>query len=351
MAIVPSYNFGTRSKIKIESVKKAQNRYYPIIELFTDPQMFMMLVPADWAMEVVSMIKKQYDTQFSKVKNRLPLNLGVVFAKRRQPLYTIIETGKKMMAGLKSDPVIWHVQENANFDKEKKSVTVKFDSPRREKNDLFSFQQEWEVKVDLAKPGAIDYYYPYFYTNYEEGDEKIKNRTNVFLAPLPKQDDQPEYEWKYACHVSELKKGDEVYVTPSFFDFEFLEVPGRRFDIYYENNQRTGVPSKPFLLDELDQINSVWEAVANGNLTNAQFRGILEVIEKRREEWLEGGADEQNKDAFDDFVKYTLYTQVEKWMKSLDDEKRNLVIHFAKNGRLLDVYELYMKILKHKLED
>ena len=336
-------------KIKISSRKTANDWYYPLINILTEPQMFMLLVPASRAIEVVDMIKKEYEAQFSKVKNRLPLNLGIVFAKRRQPLYTILEAGRKMMNGMKSAPVVWQVRDDACLHEKEKSVTVQFEHAPRNEQDDFAQTLKWQVKADLAKQGAIDYYYPYFYTTYKDTKD-VQDRSNVFLAPLPEQneDGKQSYDWAYACHVSELKDNDRVYITPSFFDFEFLEVPGRRFDIYYEQNRRILRQSRPFLLDELEQIERVWQTVSNGKLTSAQLRGILDVIERRREEWLQDKLPDAH---FKEFVRHTLYAGAKEWLESLNESDRKLIIDYAQNGRLLDVHELYMKILKHKLED
>ncbi len=329
-------------QIKIESVKKVDKTYYPCVPILAGPQLFMFLVPASYAVEIISMIKKQYDEQFSKAKNRLPFNIAVVFAKRKQPLYTILEAGRKMLDGFDNNPLCWQVQDDASFDEASKKTTLRLKAKRHE-NETDGYNLRWKVSSRLGDPAKTDFYYPYFYTDHTQ-DTQIGIRTDVFKAPLLNNNS----DWRYVCHVSELKKGDSVYVTPSFFDFEFLEVPGRRFDLYYENSIRSLRNSKPFLLEELHKLEKTWQLISNGGLINAQFRGLLDVIEDKRETWLHTADPD---DTFKNFVEHTIHAQAKDWYSDLNDEDRDLILEFAINGRLLDVFELYMKLLKRRLKE
>ena len=331
-------------QIEIESVSRDVKPYYPYVTILAEPQLFMLLVPASHAVDIVSMIKKRYNEQFSKVQNRLPLNMSVVFAKRKQPLYTILEAGRKMLDGFDNKSICWQVQD-VSYDDALKKTMLHFRAKRHEK-ETDAYDLNWEVSTRLGDPSKTDYYYPYFYTDYSE-EKQIGNRTDIFKAPLPKQDGK-EPEWRYVCHASQLKKSDQVHVTPSFFDFEFLEVPGRRFDLYYDENKRWLRKTRPFLSDDLGKLEKAWRLVANGDLTNAQFRGLLEVIESRRQSWLQ---QETADDDFKQFVKHTIHAQAKNWYQGLTDEEQALILDFAQNGRLLDVFELYIKILKRRLKE
>ncbi|MBN2533557.1 MAG: CRISPR-associated protein Csx11 [Spirochaetales bacterium] len=329
-------------QIKIEFVQESDKAYYPYIPILAEPQLFMFLVPAAHAVDIASMISRQYNEQFSKVKNRLPLNIAVVFAKRKQPLYTIMEAGRKMIEGFDNSPLLWKVQNDATFNDTVKSVVLDLQAKRHEK-DTNAHNLKWEISTRLGDPARIDYYYPYFYTHYTQ-EKEIGNRIDIFQAPLLPGKDSP---WYYLCHVKELKKGDHVYITPGFFDFEFLEVPGRRFDLYCSNNKRLPRKTKPFLLDDLDRLQKAWELISNGGLTNTQFRGLLEVIESRRESWLNNNPSDET---FSKFVEYTIRAQAKEWYQKLKPEEQELIREFALKGYLLDVFELFIKILKKKVE-
>ncbi len=246
-----------------------------------------------------------------------------------------------MLSGFNNKPIIWNIEEVDN-DVPNKNTQLRLRAVRHE-NETRHYDIKWEVSARLGDPTKTDYYYPYFYTDLSE-EQQVANRSDIFKAPLYPGDSN----WHYACHVNQLKKDDLIYVTPSFLDFEFLEVPGRRFDLYYQNNVRWLRQSKPFFLDELEHILKVWQLISNGRLTNSQFRGLVEVIEAKRESWLQ---DKDADDTFNKFVKYTIQTQAKEWYQCLTSEEQTLIFEFFINGRLLDVYELFMKILKRRLKE
>ena len=57
----------------------------------------MALVPADKALDVAQAIKTKYETEMGKVRNRLPLTLGLVFAQARTPLAAVLDAGRRML--------------------------------------------------------------------------------------------------------------------------------------------------------------------------------------------------------------------------------------------------------------
>jgi len=61
-------------------VTMEKHNYSPIIPILRDPEQFMVLVPTNKALEVVDKIKTEYEIQFSKVRNRLPLHMNMVFS-------------------------------------------------------------------------------------------------------------------------------------------------------------------------------------------------------------------------------------------------------------------------------
>jgi hypothetical protein len=339
--------------LAIERLDEEKSSYIPLISILQEPSLFMALVPAIKALEVVKVIKKKYETEFSKVQNRLPLNISVIFAERRTPLYSVIEAGRKMIEGMKTETNLhdtWIVSGNNEADSTE--ICEKYDGGLGNKVRKLKLTKEGDKKCNKKfetfvsysfgnpSPEKKDFYYPYFYT--ELADKDVQDRVHIFKAPLPEKRD----DWKYLVHVSELEQGDKVYFTPSYFDFEFLEVVGRRFDIYYENNIRKAHPSKPFLLKDVEKIENVWKLIKDKEkLTDTQFRGILEVIETRREKW-----DAHSKD-FREFVHYTLWAQAKGWMESLNESDRELITEWAVNGRLGDVAEFYLKILKQRIRE
>jgi hypothetical protein len=60
--------------------------YEPAIPLISEPEVFMSLVPADKALKLVQEIRHRYKGEFGRVRDRLPIYLGLVFFLRRTPI-------------------------------------------------------------------------------------------------------------------------------------------------------------------------------------------------------------------------------------------------------------------------
>ncbi len=57
----------------------------------------MVLVPADKALEAAKKIKEKYEKEMGKVRNRLPMNLGIVYAGYHTALPAIMDAGRRLM--------------------------------------------------------------------------------------------------------------------------------------------------------------------------------------------------------------------------------------------------------------
>ncbi|MFO3796443.1 MAG: hypothetical protein ACK8QZ_04055, partial [Anaerolineales bacterium] len=87
-----------KDKIVVKDVHELPSTYTPAIPLLAEPRTFMALIPAEQALKVVKAIRDKYEREMDKVRNRLPLTLGVVYFARRTPLAAAIETGRRMLA-------------------------------------------------------------------------------------------------------------------------------------------------------------------------------------------------------------------------------------------------------------
>ncbi|HXH13905.1 MAG TPA: hypothetical protein VNP04_29560 [Alphaproteobacteria bacterium] len=150
-------------------------------------------------------------------------------------------------------------------------------------------------------------------------------------------------------HVSELCPGDTVLYAPSTFDFEFLDVAGRRFELNYSADgvrlpsaHRRHPATRPLLLEEIADLETVWAALQL--LTESQRRFLVSIVETKRTEWHVTAADDPT---LHRFASDTLRQVGDGWWSSLaDDETRRLLQGWATNGRLADVVELYEQMLK-----
>ena len=329
-------------------VKKLPCNYTPFIPVLSEPQIYLALVPANKAMKVMDGIRTEYEVQFSKVCHRLPLHLSAIFFQRHTPLYAAIDAARRMLRR-KYNLETWRIKQVS----EAPAMETRAQGDGRFKRIVFE-RKEDEASIELFKclvsyslgdPNLVDYYYPYFYVAEPDSNKKIEERIHWFKAPLPGKSNK---EWKYLVHVSELAEGDEVYLSRSTFDFEFLDVTTRRFEISYESRRRRYRPSRPYLLGDIENIKHVWELLSGKDkLTTTQIRRLIECVETKREEWQVQGL---GNNAFQRFVEDTLKkagTDI-KWWKPLSHEDKSLLKNWAVSGRLADVCEIYMEINKEK---
>jgi hypothetical protein len=94
--------YGSENKewgsIKIGEISEiANSEYIPAINILSEPRTFMALVPASKALDIVNGIKDKYELEMGKVRNRLPLHLGIIFAPQKTPFRVIMDAGRRIL--------------------------------------------------------------------------------------------------------------------------------------------------------------------------------------------------------------------------------------------------------------
>ena len=322
--------------LNVTKVDYQSNSYATAVPILYEPRSFMIIVPADKSMELIEDIKNKYEHEMGKVRNRLPLHLGCVYASRRTPIRALLDAGRSML-GYKTRPEQWTVLNNIlapNSDK----VILELER--------IDHQIQWDVPVKMGDGTTMDRWYPYFFLEIGGDDAKAdaNNRRAVKVA-WPTKSGQPEEKW--IVHASDLKVGEQIYLWPSTFDFEFLDVTSRRFELHYDaEGKRTGNPRRPYLLDELD----LWGRIKThlAFLEKQQIYHLVHTIEATAELW--GLEEKSRKDGtFRQFVADTLATAAwpkgHKW-DSIPEEDMELMVDAGVSGMLKDLVELHFQILK-----
>ena len=288
--------------------------FHPYIPILTEPATFMALVPADRALDVAKAIKTKYETEMARVRDRLPLHLGLVFAPRRTPLAAVLEAGRAML-DMPDGWEKWQVEatgRDAAFSQDGRSL-------------------RWKYPATMGDGQTPDIWYPHLLT----------------VDPKEKQ---------------ELVDGDfalvddlvgSVYIRPSRFDFEFLDTTARRFEIHYDGEGRRPRRTRPFYLDDLDRLEDIWAQMRR--LEKSQRHQVIEAIEATRQAWF--GADRAgesgNDEVFRQFVRDTLagaaWPQGHKWA-GMDGAVRKKLKDAGVAGELADLAELHQEILKEREE-
>ena len=61
------------------------------------PTLFMAIIPASKSMEIVKMIKEKYLEHFGKVFGKLPLHVGLIYFKRKMPIFAVLDSAMRMI--------------------------------------------------------------------------------------------------------------------------------------------------------------------------------------------------------------------------------------------------------------
>ncbi len=298
--------------IKTSKVEPVDDKFIPVIPILLEPILFMAIVPANKAIDIAKHIKTKYEIEMGKVRNRLPLSIGLTFAKSHTPLMALMDSGRKMI-NVSSKDEIWPL----------------VDAKQCNDDHVLNFQNgvTWRIPQFMGDGRTEDEWYPYFYV-----DGTPINRKTAFQGPKG-----------FLVHVSELKKGDAVKIEPSKFDFEFMDSASRRFEVTYDKNGKRCDSTKsqrPYLLDELDDFERIWKIISK-KLATTQIKNIIGLIETKREEWNASKDDETFKRFVHDILRNANWKN---GMPSNQDELAGLTV----NGKLSDIIELYMDVLKVK---
>ncbi|HHU83335.1 MAG TPA: hypothetical protein GXZ26_10065 [Firmicutes bacterium] len=312
------------AKIDRDQSKVIAEDYLPVIPLFAQPASFMALVPADAALDVATKISHRYELEMSKVRNRLPMLLGIIFFNCRQPLFSAIDAGRRMLKYPLADED--QGREYTVADNCKRSLMNGDCLPEHLIHSHFyqwqeiSFKDEdllWRVSTVMGDGRTPDDWYPYVNVIHDASGNPPSGRT------------QFEFENQQWIYVSDVQKGDVIRFTPSYFTWLYLDTSACRFE--------AGTKVQP--LEELDWLKGIWEklkqlARAKG-LTDNRLQGIVTLLMIKRSEW---GSDSEQ------------YRQLAEAIIS-NEGLDGLAVQDLVSGRLEDVFFLYHSLFKRKLKE
>ena len=322
-------------KLNITKADFHDTAYTPAISILTEPRTFMALVPADKALQVAKAIKDRYENEMGKVRNRLPLTVGVVFAGRRTPLPAILDAGRRILKQ-PTETAPWQVKK-VNLGSYPEKVLLTLGQEQDESPTLIL-----DIPAIMGDGITEDVWYPYW--RLERETQNPVKRERLFKGIDGK-------DW---VHISDLQEGDTVSFMPSRLDFEFLDTASRRFEVSYnDKGKRRGSvhPARPYYLEQLGEFEELWATLKEG-LATSQIDNLVGLIETKRVEWLKYQDRDKSdfKEALETFEKVVeeIIRNAE-WKKDYLTETRfNSLLPAAVSGLLADVFELHMTILKER---
>jgi CRISPR-associated Csx11 family protein len=284
---------GVPSATVVRANSSETEPYVPMIALARSPVYCQVLLPANRAPAALRSLLALMRDRFGLVEGKLPIHVSLLAAKRKSPLYALIEAGEQML-------------HHADFNKERPHCPW------------------WRTDTHRTND---------FFGQYLRGDAAGGLFSFSSLAPV---DDAQAF-----------------LLTPGYFDFEFLGASADRYRLTYEANANT-VPirasvaygplrPRPLPLHQVESLLTIWHTLT-ANLGSTQRHYLAEALSSKLEEWRAVG------DAATPVIKGFAEALVKRCFGSrwaaLEPERKELLMHSVVDGRLLEALELFQHVLK-----
>ena len=305
-------------KVKI----KEEKEYYRYRKIITSPTGFMVIIPANKALEISQKIVEKFYQDFSKVLGKISLNIGIVFAQRKMPMFAVLDTAKRVInefSFLEKGPKTAFVNMECAYLKNHEILPLKLDG-----KDIF-----WKIDTKLGDKENEDRYYPYFIS--EDG------------KPI---------------HFSELKPEDKIKIYPNFFDFIYLDSNARRFEITMKENGKREHPilggkgSRPYLLEGIEKFIALREIFKKIGKWSP-IRDVEALAQAKYEEWdLKENPIEEKVELYRKFIEAVVQNKLSRYFDK-ENFKNNIkpfIVNCIMDGTFFDAIELFESIMKVKLK-
>ncbi len=233
--------------------------YKPYISIIKPtPISWQFIMPAEYVMNVIEEVRKRYDKDFTYVKGKLPLHIGIVFQDYKSPLYI----GIKALRNIRRDIYDW-------------------DSIKEERTGKFLMDSIGIDQEDDRNPNRK------FYSLFQLPKVNYKDE-NIYRFHLPKEGEKN----ISLKDVDEACKDEKYYVYPNTIDFEFLDTNIRRNDITYnyeedKPNAKRVIELKsnrPYTWEEWDNF-AKFKNYFSGNNRSTKLQSMVSLIYSKLNEW------------------------------------------------------------------
>lgn len=288
--------------------------YHPVIRLELFPVRFRVLVPLEAASKCMDRAIEAWNEQFARVRDRLPLRVGVVAFPRMTPFQAAIEVARNIEADLTAnsdDPETWQVVKSETRD----GVTAL--SLRSLDDGKTEMLQTMPV---MLPDGREDVFYPYLAVE----DKQVR---------FPRDSRHPE--GRVYRHAENLRGGDRVLVYPSLIATVFLDSTARRFE-----------SSSCRQLTQWRRMRDLWELLERNARSQTALRGAWSELVERREAWQgpNGGWLEGGEEAWLDLVRAVFHERLGVRGACLET-----LVQAARDGLLEWSLEWHMSVLKKQV--
>lgn len=277
------------TKPVIDKASFQQETFLPYITIVESPVFFQILVPALDSIKILNVITSIYKERYNRVQGKLPLHIGLLVAKRKIPLYALLEGGQKILD------------------------CTGFSKPE-------PMSPYWEISSN--RDNSFFGYYPI--------KEVVKNLDNL----------QP------------LNTAKKYYLTPGRFDFDFMEATTDRYRLVYDEHGRSRpsinygwLTPRPYFTHEIEELRIIWDILTT-NISSTQIHGIEQALISKLNGWRHE-KDREKEKVFRQFARAVIKNAFggEKWRK-LAQEQRFVLETGIDKGYLLDAIQLMNHVIK-----
>jgi hypothetical protein len=298
------WNDGSSSSLEIKRIMEIQN-YMPIVPVYKTTGEFMLLCPASYAISFSRIIERDFFKRYNKSLGKLNLNIGLVYFKYKEPLYLILDTGKRLLNEFKSD----QLQKEVKYSLKKESKEVMIE------------KLNWRIRPFFSD-GSEDRYYSLF-----------KNAQSGEYVP-----------------ILSFENADEVMLTTNHFDYEYFESSQKRFEVILDEKNVTRTHPKigkfgprPYLLEDLEGMCELWTILdpESGRLSSSQARNLEYLCANKILEWDLGRENISEDDLFRKFVRSSVRNICGETLSYKDKDD---IIQSIISGSFFDTLELFMTL-------
>ena len=249
----------------------SEKPFKPIIPYQFEPSNTMFFVPLKNVWEIIKIIKRNYEIEFNKVQNRLPIKIGFVAFHKRMPIYTVLDAVKRLIETKNDNPEIIEVCEISELEAKENCEIFNGMTGSKIKRLTLSNGETFYFSYSTGDPDKEDFFHPYF----------IVENNNGWKVPVNK-------EWKTIKHLKHLNKGDKVEFYPSYFDFIYLDTNTRRLDVGSERKHwlfKKKSP-KPYRLKKIEDFEKLRELLLERlKLTPSQLLNAYGFLIEKLHNW------------------------------------------------------------------
>ena len=312
---------------KIVSAELADDKfqdYLPYVIVYDTPDQFMIFIPASEALDIAEKIIKEYEKQFSKVRDRLPLHLGIIAFHRKMPLYVVMDAGRRLLQTFK--------EKSEEFKRKSGGLVEVVDIQDIDDEDIGKCK---ELTLRAEEYSSVEFKWKISYSTKDpDVKDHVKDRWHPYIRIYGGNPNRPssfDYTGNgdYLVHVEELKKNDKIIIEPSYFALIYLENFVDRFKI--DESIRP--------LHDIHRIKELWNIIKSKNWSASQIHAFWEELIKRRE---------YGDELFEKFLKDNLINILD-ISPSEDKELFKKFFDASKDGLLNLCLYWYLSILKERI--